>query len=179
MSRTTFAAALWAAVACGGLIFACPAAALDLTKLQNPLGGDWTVKSATPSLVRFTCGTPVCPPSGELAIAIRPAPDDARDEVIGDPQGTLAGYQKGFLANPANKGCDFSDFSATKYGEQGSRVEMSGDCQSGLVLKLATMFDKRQSGTISVVSSSMDGPKAGAARARAIEAIEAALASAP
>lgn len=152
-----------------------PAAALDLTKLPNVLGADWAAKSATPDLVRFVCATPACPPSGELAIAVRPAPDEARDEVIADPDGTLAGYEKGFRANPANKACDFSDFKAAKAGDAGSRVEMEAACPNGLTLKLATLFDKRQPGTISIVASSMDATKAGALRARAIEAVGAAL----
>lgn len=155
--------------------FAGPAQALDLSKLPNPLGGDWIVKSVAADLVRFTCGTPACPPSGELAIAIRPAPDAARDQVIADPQGTLAGYEKGFKNNPANKACEFADFRAAKAGEAGSRVEMRGECPSGLVLMMATLFDKRQPGAISVVASSVDAAKAGVMRARAVEAIGAAL----
>jgi hypothetical protein len=159
--------------------FAAPAAALDLTKLPNILGGDWQAKSAAPGLVRFTCGTPSCPPSAELAIAIQSAPDAARDEVIADPHGSLAGYQKGFKNNPANKACEFSDFTAAKAGDAGARVEMRGECPSGLTVMMATLFDKRQPGMISVVASSMDGAKAGAIRARAIEAIGAALGAAP
>lgn len=174
MTRMLFAAALGAAVS-----FAAPAAALDLSKLSNPLGGDWKVKSAAPDIVRFTCGAVACPPMGELAIAIRPAPDDARDDVIADPQETLAGYEKGFKNNPANKACEFSDFTALKSGEQGARFEMRGECPSGLQLLMATVFDKRQSGAISIVASSMDGSKAGAIRARAIEAVAAALSAAP
>ncbi|MFC3692830.1 hypothetical protein [Chenggangzhangella methanolivorans] len=173
MTPMVFAAALGAAVA-----FSAPAAALDLSKLPNPFGGDWTVKSAAPDLVRYVCGSPACPPSGEIAIALRPAPDSARDAVIADPEGTLAGYEKGFKNNPANKACEFSDFAAARDGEQASRFEMRGECPSGLVLMMATLFDKRQPGTISVVASSMDAPKAGAVRARAVAAIGAALSAA-
>lgn len=157
------------------VLLASPASALDLTKLPNVLGADWTAKSAAPDLVRFVCATPACPPSGELAIAIRPAPDEARDEVIADPEGTLAGYEKGFRANPANKACDFSDFRAAKAGGTGSHVEMEAACPSGLTLKMATLFDRRQPGTISIVASSMDAAKAAALRAHAIEAVGAAL----
>ncbi|RXF75318.1 hypothetical protein [Hansschlegelia zhihuaiae] len=159
--------------------FASPGLAVDLSKLPNPLGGDWRAKSAAPDLVRFVCGTPACPPAGELAVAIRPAPDAARDQVIADPQGTLAGYEKGFKNNSANKACEFSDFTASKAGDTGSRVEMRGECPSGLTLMMATLFDKRQPGMVSIVASSMDGAKAGAVRARAIEAIGAALDAAP
>jgi hypothetical protein len=179
MAAMSLTAAVGAAAFVSGLAAATPAAALDLTKLPNVLGSDWQAKSATPDLVRFVCGTPACPPSGELAIAIRPAPDAARDQVIADPQGTLAGYEKGFKNNPANKACEFSDFAASKTGDAGSRVEMRGECPSGLTLMMATLFDKRQPGIISVVASSMDGAKAGAIRARAIEAIGAALGAAP
>jgi len=174
MKRLMFAAAIGAAVS-----VSAPAAALDLSKLQNPLGGDWKVKSAAPDLVRFTCGSTICPPMGELAIAIRPAPDDARDEIVADPQATLAGYEKGFKNNPANKACEFSDFTAVKAGDQTARFEMRGECPSGLILLMATVFDKRQSGAISIVSSSMDGPKANTVRARAVEAVAAALSAAP
>lgn len=171
MPRFVFAAAL-------GAVFACssPAAAVDLTKLPNVLGADWKPKgAATPDLVRFSCTTPSCPPSAELSVAINPAPDDARDGVIADPDGTVAGYEKGFKNNPANKACTFTEFKAVKMGEQGSRFEMTGDCPSGLVLKMATLFDKRQPGVISVAASSMDGPRAAGVRAQAVEAISSAL----
>lgn len=174
MTRMLFAAAFGAAVS-----FATPAAALDLSKLQNPLGGDWKVKSAAPDIVRFSCGSTTCPPMAELAIAIRPAPDDARDGVIADPQGTIEGYERGFKNNPANKACEFSDFTAVKVDDRNARFEMRGECPSGLLLLMATVFDKRQSGTISIVSSSMDGPKANTVRARAVEAVAAALSAAP
>lgn len=171
MSRLALAAALGAAVACSS-----PAAAVDLSKLPNPLGGDWKPKKgAAPDLVRFSCATPACPPSAELTISINPAPDQARDGVIADPEGTVAGYEKGFKNNPANKACTFTDFKAVKGSGENSRFEMTGDCPSGLVLKMATMFDKRQPGVISVVSSSMDGPRADGVRKQAVEAIEAAL----
>ena len=59
--------------------------------------------------------------------------------------------------------------------DAGSRVEMEAACPSGLTLKMATLFDRRQPGTISIVASSMDAAKAAALRAQAIEAVGAAL----
>lgn len=173
MVRLVFAAALGAAFSC-----ATPALALDLTKLGNPLGGDWRAVSAAPDLVRFSCGSVSCPPKAELTIAIRPAPDEARDGVIEDPEGTVAGYERGFKNNPANKACEYTDFKGVKAGDGAARFEMTGECPSGLMLQMATMFDKRQSGFISIVSSSMDAPRANGVRAQAVDAITTALSGA-
>ena len=170
-----FAATLAAPLA---IFAASPASALDLSKIQGIGGEGWSSKSATPELVQLTCASPVCPPAGQLAIASRPAPDAARDEVIDDPQGTLAGYRKGFEKSSVAQACTFDNFRAEKVGETGARIQMDGDCPSGLVVMMATIFDKSQGGSISVVASSQDRAKAAALRASTVQAIDGAIGAA-
>ncbi|WP_081629192.1 hypothetical protein [Methylopila sp. M107] len=160
------------------VVISTPAAALDLTKIAGIGGEGWTSKSATAELVQLTCVAPTCPPSGQLAIAARPAPDAARDEVINDPQGSLAGYRKGFEKSSVAQACTFENFRAEKVGDTGSRILMDGDCPSGLVVMMATIFDRSQTGSISVVASSQDRAKADALRLQTIGAIDGALGAA-
>lgn len=168
-----------AGAALAALAFASPAAALDLGKVQRLVGQGWTATKTTPDLVQFACTSPVCPPSGGLAVALSPTPDAARDEMIGGPEASLAGYKKGFAQTPTAKACAFSNFTSEKVGESGARVEMDGECPSGLLVMMATMFDKAQPGTISIVASSMDSEKAKAVRAQAVRALGEALKVAP
>lgn len=164
-----------AGAAFAALAGANPASALDLGKVQNLVGQGWTATKTTPDLVQFACTSPVCPPSGGLAVALSPAPDAARDEMIVDPEKSLAGYKSGFSKTPTAKACEFSNFTSEKAGESGARVEMDGECPSGLLVMMATMFDKAQPGTISIVASSMDAAKAKAVRAQAVQALGEAL----
>ncbi|MDR4308324.1 hypothetical protein IHQ68_17030 [Chelatococcus sambhunathii] len=157
---------------------AAPAWAIDLTKISGLGGEGWTTKSATPELVQLSCTSPVCPPAGQLAIASRPAPDAARDEVIDDPQGSLAGYRKGFEKSSVAQACSFENFRAQKVGETGARIEMDGDCPSGLVVMMATIFDKSQGGSISVVASSQDRAKAARLRDQTVASIDGAIGAA-
>ncbi len=160
------------------MIAAAPALAIDLTKVSGLGGEGWTTKSATPELVQLTCSSPVCPPSGQLAIAARPAPDAARDEVINDPAGSLAGYRKGFEKSSVAQACTFENFRAEKVGDTGARIQMDGDCPSGLVVMMATIFDKSQGGSISVVASSQDRAKAQRLRDQTVASIDGAIGAA-
>lgn len=165
-----------AAFAC--LIAVGPAAALDLTKVPGLGGAGWTMKSATPELAQFACAAPTCPPQGQLAVASQPSSDQARDEVIDDPQGTLSGYRRGFEKSDMAKACTFAKFRAEKVGETGSRIVMDGECPSGLVIMMATIFDKSQTGSISVVASSMDRAKAENLRSQSVAAVDRAIGAA-
>lgn len=160
------------------LFAADPAAALDLTKVSGLGGGGWTTKSATPDLMQFACAAPTCPPQGQLAVAAQPSSDQARDEVVADPQGTLAGYRRGFEKSDMAKACAFAKFRAEKVGEAGSRILMDGECPSGLVIMMATIFDKSQPGSISVVASSMDRAKAENLRSQSVAAVDRAIGAA-
>ena len=160
------------------IVAAAPASALDLTEVPGLGGGDWTATTSKPELVVFACPTPACPPSGQLSVSANPTSDAARDEIIDDPQGTLAGYRKSFEKGAFAKACAFETYKAEKVGDAASRIEIEGDCPSGLVISMATIFDKSQSGSISVVASAMDRAKARALRARSAAAVEAAIGAA-
>lgn len=166
------------ALAALGLVLAAPAAALDLTKVPGLGGGDWTAKTSRPELVVFSCATPACPPSGQLSVSANATPDAARDEIIDDPQGSLAGYRKSFEKGAFAKACAFESYKAEKAGDAASRIEIEGDCPSGLVIAMTTVFDKSQSGSITVAASAMDRAKARALRAKSTAAVEAAIAAA-
>lgn len=167
-----------AIVVASALLTAAPALALDLTKVTGLGGGDWTAKTSRPELVVFACATPACPPSGQLSVSANPTPDAARDEIIDDPQGSLAGYRRSFEKGAFAKACTFDTYKAEKSGEGTSRIEIEGDCPSGLVIVMSTVFDKSQSGSISVVASAMDRAQAQALRAKSVAAVEAAIGAA-
>lgn len=160
------------------MIVVAPALALDLTKVPGLGGGDWTAKTSKPELVVFACATPACPPSGQLSVSANATPDAARDEMIDDPQGSLAGYRKSFEKGAFAKACKFETYKAEKVGDAASRIEIEGDCPSGLVISIATIFDKSQPGSVSVVASAMDRAKAQALRAKSAAAVEAAIGAA-